>query len=166
MDADDLAGVIADAIGRATAPLVAHVAELEAVIRERTAALDARIAAVDGLGDACGLLRERVAVLETRAPVPGPAGADGADGVGFDDVAVSSDGERTITIRFTKGDRVRVFPIPIPALIYRGVWNAGQYLIGDVVTWQGSAWICRQDTSSQPGDGDSRWTLAVKRGKP
>src|SRR5688572_30515243 len=76
-------------------------------IRVRVAALeqqhgptDVRVAAlerqVDGLTKDLVAARERLAANEVRASlpgVPGPAGRDGADGVGFDDVIAEHDGE-------------------------------------------------------------------------
>lgn len=47
---------------------------------------------------------------------------------------------------------------------YRGVWEAGTYDVGNVVTYQGSMWHCNVMTYDPPGDG-SKWTLCVKRGK-
>jgi hypothetical protein len=119
-----------------------------------------------------GALRERVAVVETRAPVPGPAGKDGlhgkdgADGLGFEDLAVDFNGDRTLSVKFTRGDLVKVFPIVLPFLKYQGVFQDGKaYDAGDVVTWAGSTWHCKTATSTKPGDTAADWTLIVKRGR-
>jgi len=124
---------------------------------------------------------ERVAVVETRAPVPGPAGQDGAhgkdgadglngkdgaDGLGFDDLAVAFDGDRTLDLTFARGTERKSFPIVLPFLRYVGVYQDGKsYATGDVVTWAGSTWNANEATSSKPGDGSKAWTLCVKKGR-
>lgn len=113
-----------------------------------------------------GELRERLAVLETKAtrgvdttdlavlradldtrlaglaPVPGPPGPPGppgADGVNGKDGA--------------------------PGLRYCGVHKADEtYVAGDVVTWAGSAWHCHVTTNEKPGAGGA-WQLIVKAGR-
>lgn len=122
------------------------------------------------------LLSERVAVVETRAPVPGPAGRDGqdgmhgkdgADGLGFEDLDVAFDGDRRLELRFERaGGRAKSFPITLPFLRYQGVYQDGKaYDAGDTVSWGGSAWHCNEPTTTKPGDGSKAWTLCVKRGR-
>jgi hypothetical protein len=155
IDPDELADVIVSTIDRRLAPVVAE-------LRERLAGLDARGAPAELL-ETLALIRERVAALEARPGLPGPAGADG---LGFDDLAVETDGAHTLTFALRRGDEERRFPIVVPWLVYRGVWAEGTaYVPGDVATWNGSAFVCRDATSSRPGDGGASWTLAVKRGK-
>jgi len=124
---------------------------------------------------------ERVAVVETRAPVPGPAGQDGAhgkdgadglngkdgaDGLGFDDLAVAFDGDRTLDLTFARGTERKSFPIVLPFLRYVGVYQDGKaYTAGDVVTWAGSTWTAAEATTTKPGDGSKSWQLCVKRGR-
>lgn len=140
----------------------------------RLTALEGR-AAGDLTGETIATLRERLAVLETRAPVPGPPGADGLngkdgmDGLGFGDLTLEHDGERTVTVKAvrdgqTKDVGVVTFPVPL----YRGVWTReAPYVAGDVVTFGGSGWICRKDTTTQPetAAGAGFWQLFVKRGE-
>lgn len=96
----------------------------------------------------------------------GKPGQNGADGLGFDDLAVLHDGERGVTFRFIKGDKIKEFPIQIPALIYRGVFTDGKtYEVGDVSTWAGSTWHCQKATVSKPGEGSADWQLVTKRGR-
>lgn len=104
--------------------------------------------------------------------VPGHPGTDGArgvngqDGLGFDDLAVLHDGERTVTWRYLKGDKIKEYSVVFPIDIYRGVWVEGKtYERGDGVTWGGSEWHCNEPTNSKPGDGSKAWTLKVKRGR-
>jgi len=146
---------------------------------------DARIAAIDTrlmpVLERLAAVSERVAVVETRAPVPGPAGQDGAhgkdgadglngtngaDGLGFDDLAVAFDGDRTLDLTFVRGTERKSFPIILPFLKYCGVYQDGKsYDVGDVTTWAGSTWHCKTATATKPGEGSAAWTLIVKRGR-
>lgn len=140
-------------------------------LRDRFAALEARVNS-DVATKEIGALRERMAVVETRAPVPGPAGKDGdpgtngADGLGFDDLAVDFDGDRTLALTFARGDQKKSFPIALPFLRYCGVYQDGKaYDVGDVTTWAGSTWSCKSATTTKPGEGSPAWVLIVKRGR-
>lgn len=105
------------------------------------------------------------AVDRLPKPVDGKDGAPGADGLGFDDLSVAYDGERTVTLRFARGDLVREYPLTIPAVLDRGVYREGQaYVPGDGVTWAGSYWIAQRATEAKPDAGDD-WRLAVRRGR-
>lgn len=128
-------------------------------LRGRLEAAEARLQVLEGL-------RERVAVAESRAGVPGPPGADGRDGLGFEDLAVEFDGVRTLALTFTRGSERKVFPLAIPFLRHAGVYREGAaYEPGDVVTWAGSMWHCFEATTTKPGDGAKAWQLIVKRGR-
>jgi hypothetical protein len=99
-----------------------------------------------------------------RIPAP-KDGKDGADGLGFEDLEVQHDGERTFTVRFVRGEKVKEFAFKIPVLIERGVYRAGQkYDRGDGVTLQGSYWIAQKDTTAKPGE-STDWRMAVKKGR-
>jgi len=68
---------------------------------------------------------------------------------------------------YTDGSVVR-HRIKSQALIYRGLWTAGNYLQGDQVTWAGGMWVAMQDTDEAPGtkkDDTSHWRLSVKKGR-
>lgn len=53
-----------------------------------------------------------------------------------------------------------------PVLLERGVFKPGQtYAPGDGVTYGGSYWIALRVTDGRPGEGNSDWRLAVKRGR-
>ncbi len=87
------------------------------------------------------------------------------DGFGFDDMSFDYDGERCLTLRFTRGDETKEFPINLPIPIYRGVYKDDEtYHKGDAVTWGGSVWIAKDDTNNHPRDGVS-WQLSVKAGR-
>jgi integrin beta 3 len=96
----------------------------------------------------------------------GKDGKDGVDGLGFEDLQVLQKDEKTILLRFTRGDRTKEFPLVFPVIIDRGVFKSDcMYGKGDGVTYGGSFWICQKDkTSSKPGE-DANWRLAVKRGR-
>jgi hypothetical protein len=120
--------------------------------------------------DDVATVRERVAVVEVKPLIPGPvgpAGRDGVDGVGFDDLIVEHDGERAFTFKCVRGDVVKAlgtFTLPIP--IYRKVWIEGRtYEPCDRVTWAGSEWHCETATTTKPGDGSKAWVLSVKHGR-
>lgn len=96
----------------------------------------------------------------------GVPGQDGRDGLGFDDLAVEYDGEKTITLKMQRGDVVKEANIVLPINIDRGIFKEGQtYTAGDSVTWGGSYWIAKRDTGAKPDSSDSGWRLAVKKGR-
>jgi integrin beta 3 len=139
-------------------------------VAARVQVLDTQLAGLVTATTEIGTMRERLAVLETRAPVPGPpgpAGTNGVDGLGFDDLGVTQADDRTVTITATRGDLVKeIGTAHFPLDIYRGVWLEGKaYEPGDGVTWAGSEWHCSAATLTKPGDGSKAWTLKVKRGR-
>jgi hypothetical protein len=156
---------------KAAAPVVTdpRVGEL----RDRLLVLETKAATPIALDEtivaAISGLRERVAVLEVRGLIPGPAGQDGkdgTDGLGFEDLSVDFDGDRTLALKFERGTVKKTFPIVLPFLRYEGVFIDGKsYDVGDVVTWAGSTWNCQEPTTTKPGEGSSHWKLMVKRGR-
>lgn len=131
-----------------------------------------------------GALRERIAVAEVRAPIPGPSGKDGkdgADGMGWDDLVVEHDGERSFKVKMIKGDRVKeAGSFKAPTMIYRGVLRDGRtYEPGDMVTYGGSLYHCQKTTALKPDtrpaqdgaggfigpNGKDFWTMVVKHGE-
>jgi hypothetical protein len=161
---------VVDAIRLALEPLVGRVKALEARVADPTPA-----AAVAELSKELGGLRERLAAVEVKPLIPGPAGQDGAagaagaDGLGFDELAVERRGERAIAVlarREGHTKEIGVLAFAWPA--YRGVYVPGAtYEPGDLVTWGGSVWHCDQATTSRPEtpSGAAAWTLAIKRGR-
>jgi hypothetical protein len=139
MTADELAAVIAG-----IAPVIRdYVTRSHDALVQRVTITETQLAAVVESTKDVGPLRERVAVVETRPPVPGPAGKDGEPGPPGKDGA---DGT--------------------PGLVYRGVFLEGQcYEVGHLVTWAGATWHCNEPTLTKPGDGSKAWTLMVKRGR-
>lgn len=96
----------------------------------------------------------------------GLAGKDGADGLGFDDLSVDFDGERTVSLLFTRGDVVKRFDLSLPVVIDRGIYRHDEkHVRGDAVSYGGSLWIAQKDApDGKPGE-SSDWRLAVKKGR-
>lgn len=100
----------------------------------------------------------------------GTNGKDGRDGLDFtvsDIVSHSFDGERTLTLTFSRDGVTYAAPMYLSGLpIYREVFKDGEsYRAGDIVTWGGGMWIARADTSEKPGTGATAWKLCVKAGR-
>jgi hypothetical protein len=152
---EDFAEVVRLTIKAAVAPEQARTARLDQALIEARAELS--------------LLRERLAVVEAREPVPGPAGPAGADGAAWTagelECLQAPDDPRLVTLRFRRGDVVTpagqlAFRVPV----FCGVYQAARYEPGDMVTWHGSLWHCNAATAERPGSG-AAWTLAVKCGR-
>lgn len=135
------------------------VADLEPVLR--------------GMSDSWALDFERRAqgVLERAAgripkPKDGEDGQDGQDGLGFDDMTVEHNGRRSFTLKFQQGDRVKSFEFTLPLVLDAGFYQEGKaYEAGDGVTFGGSYWIAKADTTDKPAVGSESWRLAVKKGR-
>lgn len=90
----------------------------------------------------------------------------GADGMGFDDMAVEYDGERTIALVLTRGDRVLRKEIVLPIVLDRGIWKEGTtYVRGDSISYGGSTFIVQVDETTARPETSKDWRLAVKRGR-
>ena len=169
---------------------VQSVYERIAALERKADVVETRLAAPDPLGAVVektdravaelskdlGAIRERIAVVEVRAAVPGPPGPagkdgrdgkDGADGLGFDDLVAEQDDDRGFTIKAARGERVKVIGTArFPNMVQRGVYVDGkEYEKGDVVTRDGSQWHANETTSAKPGENQKAWTLIVKRGR-
>lgn len=164
---------------KAAAPVVPDIYGLAAGVASGPSAADIELSMRDKLEPLTkevGALRERLIAVEVRQPVPGPPGEkgqdgingkDGVDGMGWDDLAVEHDGERTFSVKLMRGERVKeagVFTVPVD--IYRGVYIDGRtYQRGDGVTFGGSEFHCNEPTATKPESGSKAWTLKVKRGR-
>lgn len=177
------------AIAEATALQYAELASQARQMAEKLSLLEAKSAApsdvelqirksIDPVTASIAETRERLVAVEVRAAVPGPPGANGTngtngadgapgkDGLGFDDMSVEFDGDRTLLLKFERGAVKKSFPVVLPFQRYQGVFTEGKsYSTGDGVTWGGSEWHCNEPTSTKPGDGSKAWTLKVKRGR-
>jgi len=86
--------------------------------------------------------------------------------LGFGELSVDYDGERTFTIKATMEDKVKILgSFKVPVQIYQGVWKEGtQYSRGDTVSFGGSSWVAKCDTDGKP-EISRDWQLATKRGR-
>lgn len=136
-----------------------------AVAEAQLAAIDKRVQD-DSLTKALGTLQERVAVVEVLKSIPGPAGEKGVDGLGFEDLDVSLDGDRTLVFRFAKGDQEKTFRVVVGWPVYQKNWIQGKaYVPGDVVTWDGSEWNCLEATNDQQPGLSTVWYRSVTKGR-
>jgi hypothetical protein len=161
---------VIDAVLLALEPLVGRVKALEARVADPAAG-----AAVAELTKDVGLLRERLAAVEVKPLIPGPAGRDGApgqagaDGLGYDELGVERRGDRELVVVASRDGRTKeIGRLAFAWPAYRGVYAPGAaYAPGDLVTWGGSVWHCDHATTSRPETptGAAAWTLAIKRGR-
>jgi len=176
-DVDRLAGIVvrhvADYVVREQAPLIARLAALEARQPEKGEQGEPGPPGESIKGDTGETGPEGTPGRDGRDGrdakgidgTNGKDGTDGKDGLGFDDLDVVYDGERTLTVRFMQGERIREFPCLLPIMLDRGVYkDSGSYERGDAVTWAGSLWIAQEPTGEKPDSGKG-WRLAVKRGR-
>ena len=148
--AEDLTPIVADEVQKAVAAIPA---------------------AKDGVGLAGALIdRDGQLVVtltngDTKA-LGAVVGGKGADGLGFDDLTVEYDGERSFSLVFAKGEEERAFSFDLPMMIDRGVFVDGkQYATGDTVTFGGSIWVAQKSQpEGKPGLSED-WRLAVKKGR-
>jgi hypothetical protein len=96
----------------------------------------------------------------------GAAGNDGTDALGFDDLSIEFDGDRSFKFVMVRGEARKEFgPFTAPWPLDRGVFKEStDYKRGDATSWGGSVWIAQRDTSDKPETSDA-WRLAVKRGR-
>lgn len=169
------AGIVREHVERATAPLLARIAELEKrqpIAGEKGERGDPGERGLEGPQGPAGRDgrdgqpgRDGEKGADGRDGADGKDGRDGIDGLGFDDLEIEHDGERTVTLSFVQGERRKDFVLKMPVMLDRGVFKDGSnYERGDAVTWAGSIWIAQKDTGAKPGEGGD-WRLAVKKGR-
>jgi hypothetical protein len=109
----------------------------------------------------------RAADVLQRAAERIPKPKDGVDGMSIEDLKVTHDGDGLVLLTFCRGDVSREFTIRLPRFKDMGVYREGQaHQKGDGVTFGGSFWIAQvDDPPGKPGDPDSGWRLAVKKGR-
>jgi hypothetical protein len=103
-----------------------------------------------------------------RMPVPkdGERGHDGKDGFSLDDLQIEQPDERTVVLRFARGELVREHRIRLSHPLDQGVFREGEtYQRGDGVTFGGSWWIAQKDAPIGKPGLSSEWRLAVKKGR-
>ena len=86
---------------------------------------------------------------------------------GLAELKVEQNNERQLTFTAVKTSGLTErLTAEFPLLIDRGVFLAdATYERGDGVTSGGSFWIAQKATTSRPGDNNSDWRLAVKKGR-
>ena len=141
--------------------------ELGALVRGLIPGLQAYLAA------SLDPLHERIAALEAAVGQPGPtgpAGKDGKDGAPGRDGTLEGASLEQIddrTWRLVRADGtplIGVLGLSVP--LDCGVYQASRtYQKGDGVTYAGSFWIAQAETREKPGDGVTKWRLAVKAGR-
>lgn len=91
-------------------------------------------------------------------------GRDGADGFTVDDLDVSLKEGRTLVLALRAGGRVVERSVELEGLpIYRGTFTSGKaYRKGDSVTYGGSTWIAKADTTEAPKGAGDQWQMSVK----
>jgi hypothetical protein len=169
---EELEPIITDRVQKAVAAIPAPKNGIDALVamidREGNLVFTMSDGSVKTVGQVVGKNGDDVDMkaVETRVKELFDAWPKPKDGLGFDDLDVTYDGERTFKLKFARPGDVREFEFSIPVAIYRGVFKDGDaYKQGDTVTWGGHLYHCDTDTTDKP-DGEQRcWTLAVRRGR-
>lgn len=149
--------------------------EADSLLSEKMARweLDFERRATSKLDEAVSKMRVPQDGRDGRDGVNGQAGKDGLDGMDafqLEEAAfeLQEDG-RTLKFLFQREGRDWRYThsVKLPHMIYRGIFSEGvQYDKGDCVTFGGSLWHAKSDTSTaKPGADESAWTLAVKKGR-
>lgn len=86
---------------------------------------------------------------------------------GSSDITIDQVDERTYSVSVEMSDGTsHSKSVSIPAMIYKGVYKKeSEYVSGDSVTWDGSVWVAEKDITGRPGESDTGWRLAVKKGE-
>lgn len=119
------------------------------------AALGPVLAEVGALKGDLARTRADLEALQARAPIPGPPGADGAPGLHGQDGAAGAPGP--------PGP-----PGPMGKFSdsYKDVYDHGTtYTQGDLVTDDGSLWLCKAGTTTDRPGRSGAWRLICKRGR-
>lgn len=95
----------------------------------------------------------------------GQRGEDGKDGLGFDDLTVSFDGD-AIVHEYKRGEKALTQRFPINVMKHIGFWQQGmQAKSGNVTTHNGCSWVCLKDTSEKPCYESKDWILSARKGR-
>jgi hypothetical protein len=116
------------------------------------AALAPVVAEVGTLSKELAAARADLAALQARPPTPGPPGPAGPAGADGKDGAAGAPGPAGAIGKFADS--------------YRDVWDGAKtYAQGDLVTDDGSMWLCKDLTTSDRPGTSAAWKLIVKRGQ-
>lgn len=92
-------------------------------------------------------------------------GAPGRDGT-LEGLSLTQIDDRTWHLCRADGTVIGDGVLTFDVVLDRGVYQSGRtYEKGDGVTFGGSFWIAQDATSEKPGDGATKWRLAVKAGR-
>jgi hypothetical protein len=181
---NSLAVIVSEAIEKATAPLLERIALLEKFSQDQPEPVLPRNGR-DGADGRDALDIEVLPHIDTtkryrRNTYASHNGglwvtrrqSDGMDGWecivdGVAEVAAAlEEGGRFVTVRTVKSSGAVVEKaFDVPTMIYKDLFKEGTvYAKGDVVTWAGHMWVCKQETDAKPVEGD-QWRIAVKRGQ-
>lgn len=132
----------------------------------------------DGIGLASAMIDREGALVVTKTNgetialgrvvgSDGEKGADGRDGLGFEDVSFSFDPESGLTVRAARGEHVREETFYVPAMIHRGFWRDGMSAkSGNTTTHNGNLWIAMRETKATPClENKEDWILAARKGR-
>lgn len=99
--------------------------------------------------------------------VVGKDGNDGNDGLGFDDMDASYNGERGVTLKFARGEKAKEYNFHLPVIMDRGYWREGfKAKQGDAVTYDGTLWIALRDTTAKPClEKSEDWRIGARKGR-
>lgn len=192
--AEMLAPIIADEVAKATGPLLARIADLEARKPEAgppgekgepgergekgeagTDGSNGRDGAgiLDGFVSRDGHLIATLSDGTTRDfgeivgkdGRDGEAGKDGRDGFGFEDMDVAVlDDDRTIELSFRRGEDVKAFTLKWPTMIYRGVFKDGEQYEAGDCVTWAGS-LWHCQSETKEKPGTESWTLAAKKGR-
>lgn len=129
----------------------------------------------DGVGMAGAMIdRDGALILTTSkgeamrlSAVVGKDGADGKDGKSFDSFDMEYLPEtHEIAIKATVGERTKELRYPAGGISAGGYWSDGvKAKAGQAWTNDGSLWIAKRDTSSEPKHGADDWFMAARQGR-
>jgi hypothetical protein len=126
----------------------------------------------DGVGMAGAMIdREGTLIITTTkgdaVRLGQVVGKDGEDGLGFDDLDAGYNGERGVTLKFIRGERVKEFNLHMPVIVDRGYWREGfKAKQGDAVTHDGTLWIALRDNAVKPClEHKDDWRIGARKGR-
>lgn len=100
----------------------------------------------------------------TLGPVVGRDGAPGRDGADLSSPTFEWEG-RTCRVKAQNGEVMSSYTFPIP--LDAGYWRDGMKCQpGDIVTQDGSAWICLKETADRPSyQNKTEWRMFARKGR-
>lgn len=164
-----LSDIVSRAIETSVDPMIERIGVAEARLEMKTAEMAPVLAALHDLTKENAALRERMAVLETRAPEPGPTGKDGQNAT-TENIKMVRRSERVVEFCFKDGTPIEGGLIKLNHPVFNGPFvKEADYDEGDLVQWGSAVWIALKDKPSvTPGQGNkdmTGWQLFSKPGR-